>query len=121
MRVKLLNPDFEEFQTILGISYLFIYGEGKVKPPEEREKINSVSKESNNDLITPIKTETLLKKLEINNSNNSNPNKKSMDKSDSNSSMKKMFEERAKSLIPDQSVKSIFKERNLNLKEEKYF
>lgn len=121
MRVKLLNPDFEDFPTILGISYLFIYGEAKIKPQEEGGKVSSVFKENNNnnnDLITPIKTTTLLQKFEIN-SLNSNSNKRSIDKSDYSSSIEKMLHDRARSLVSDKSVKNIFKDRNQNLKEDK--
>lgn len=117
MKIRLSNPQFEEFQTVLGVCYLFLYGFPKL---QMEKQIPSVDKgeifNKADTTITPAKINNLFKIQE-----DLSTSKKTSIKSDSNNNNneEKLPIELVGLNDQEKNRKNLFKDRNT--KDEKYF
>ena len=105
MKVKLYNPNYEDFQTQIGICYLFLYGIPFQKPNSKKPSINK-------EILNPIQ---VLPKS----TSKDSEGKSSLDKDESH--IQKILKERLSGVGLNQNnsnVKNMFKDRS-STKDEK--
>ena len=104
MKIKLYNPNYEDFQTQIGICYLFLYGIPFQKPDSKKPSINK-------ETLNPIQ---VLPKS----TSKDSEGKASLEKGENN--IEKILRERLSGVGSNNSnVKNLFKDRS-STKEEKF-
>ena len=119
MKIRLFNPNFEDFQTNLGICYLFIFGIPCKKPDSSSDNLNLMKKDSTNKEMLVDNPFRPLPKSTSKDSDSLTSGKISLEKFDNNNNIQKILKERL-SGVNETNVKTLFKDRS-GTKDEKFY